>query len=189
MKRALDSSQFETLLQRLAPEREQAGLRYEHLRRRLISLFTYRGCSGPEDLADETLDRVARKLVEIKSFEGQDPGAYIFGIAWNVARESFHLQPSVVLSHESDRVDRVLVEHEPAEDDLEAQCLDECLERLPTEDRQLVLSYYQKEKRAKIELRSQLAEALRITPNALRLRVHRITSTLRQCVYDCVDAP
>ena len=39
---------FEQLLDWLNPDREQAGRDYEALRRRLIKLFTCRGCSDPE---------------------------------------------------------------------------------------------------------------------------------------------
>ena len=69
----------------------------------------------------------------------------------------------------------------------EQQCLERCLQQLAVVDRTLVLTYFEKEKRAKIQQRALLAAELRVTPNALRLRVHRITSALRGCVYDCVD--
>jgi hypothetical protein len=67
-------------------------------------------------------------------------------------------------------------------------CLDTCLQRLAAPDRSLLLTYFQLEKRAKIEQRSLLAAQLRISPNALRLRVHRMTASLRDCTYDCAGA-
>jgi hypothetical protein len=39
----------------------------------------------------------------------------------------------------------------------------------------------------KINHRSAVARQLNISANALRLRIHRITLRLRECVYHCVD--
>ena len=62
----------------------------EQLRQRLLMVFTYRGCSNVEDLADETMDRVAHRLAEHPAdFDGSDPTKFILGVAWNVAHESF----------------------------------------------------------------------------------------------------
>jgi hypothetical protein len=49
------------------------------------------------------------------------------------------------------------------------------------------MDYYQAERRAKIELRQQLAEKLDIPLNALRIRAHRIRATLEKCVTKCVE--
>jgi len=51
----------------------------------------------------------------------------------------------------------------------------------------LILEYYREEKRAKINLRKNLAEKLGIECNALRLRVHRIRTELRPCVLKCLQ--
>ena len=183
----MTAGQFEALLDRLAADREQAGRRYEQLRRRLISVFTYRGCASPEELADETLDRAAGKLAGTASFEGIDPGALVFGIAWNVARESFHTARPVALPDGHDPVDPAPAPGEDRSGEREQQCLEQCLAQLPAADRTLLLAYFEKEKRAKIQQRSMLAAELHVTPNALRLRVHRMTAALRGCVYGCVD--
>src|SRR5262245_11300075 len=90
MAEPLRSDQFEALLAQLGPDREVAGARYEQLRRRLMAVFEYRRCAHAEELADETLDRVARKVREMgDAFDGSDPARFVFGVAWNVARESF----------------------------------------------------------------------------------------------------
>jgi DNA-directed RNA polymerase specialized sigma24 family protein len=72
------------------------------------------------------------------------------------------------------------------ESDLEYQCLDRCVEKLTPENRDLVLSYYQEEKHAKIEHRKNLAATLGIAANALRIRAHRIRASLQECVKQCV---
>jgi DNA-directed RNA polymerase specialized sigma24 family protein len=69
------------------------------------------------------------------------------------------------------------------------KCFDECLESLPPESRQLIIDYYQEERRAKIELRQQLADQLRIPVNALRIRAHRIRMSLERCISTCMQAP
>src|SRR5262245_51931924 len=70
MTQPLNSEQFEALIQRLGPDRESAGIRYEELRHRLVTVFEYRRCHDPERLADTTLDIVARRLLEPGAFVG-----------------------------------------------------------------------------------------------------------------------
>ena len=64
---SLSQEAFDALLDWLDSDREQAGIKYEQIRSRLIKIFTGRGCIGPEDLADETINRVTRKLKEIQN--------------------------------------------------------------------------------------------------------------------------
>src|SRR5215471_13414988 len=59
---ALTAPAFEGLLGALDADRDRAAEEYERLRTRLIGLLRWWGASQPEDLADETLDRVARKI-------------------------------------------------------------------------------------------------------------------------------
>jgi DNA-directed RNA polymerase specialized sigma24 family protein len=68
------------------------------------------------------------------------------------------------------------------------ECLDHCLAALSSDSRQLIMDYYQEERRAKIELRQQLAKKLSIPLNALRIRAHRIRASLEKCVTKCVQA-
>jgi DNA-directed RNA polymerase specialized sigma24 family protein len=68
----------------------------------------------------------------------------------------------------------------------EYACLEHCLQRLTPENRELVLQYYEDEKRAKIDHRKKLAEKLGIALNALRIRAHRIRLVLEQCVQECM---
>lgn len=59
---------FEQLLAWLDEDRELAGKKYEEIRFRLINLFIARGCRISEELADKTIDRVARKVKDRTSF-------------------------------------------------------------------------------------------------------------------------
>src|SRR5262245_21687271 len=53
--------EFDRLLLWLNPDRDKAGEKYEWIRKRLIKIFVCRGCNVPEELADKTINRVARK--------------------------------------------------------------------------------------------------------------------------------
>src|SRR6478672_10875246 len=77
----LTQESFDALLDWLDPHREQAGQKYEDIRRRLIKLFVCRGCPEPEDLADETINRVIKKLKEIESGFTGDKARYFYGVA------------------------------------------------------------------------------------------------------------
>src|SRR5215211_9543619 len=61
---------------------QSAGERFEFLRTKLVFYFEYRRCDDPEELAQETLDRLRQKKDEVK-----DPTRYCFGVARNVLHE------------------------------------------------------------------------------------------------------
>jgi DNA-directed RNA polymerase specialized sigma24 family protein len=186
MPEPLGSEPFEALLLKLGPDREAAGQRYLQLRQRLVAVFEYRRCPRPEELADETLDRVARRLLEMGSeFVGGDPARYVFGVAWNVARESFRRPASAQLPDGWES--RLVASASDDEEGAEQSCLEHCLERLSPADKRLVLDYHQGERSARIRGRSDLARDLGLSPNALRLKIHRLTSRLRECVLGCVE--
>lgn len=186
MSAPLRSEQLEALLHHLGPDREVAGGRYEQLRRRLVVVFEYRRCPHPEELADETLDRVARRILEMgNEFDGSDPARFVFGVAWNVARESFR-RPALLPLPET--WERAIPKAPGTEDDEpEHACLDRCLEQLTPPERDLLLGYHQGEKSARIKRRSELAGELGLSANALRLKIHRLTGLLRACVIQCMD--
>jgi hypothetical protein len=60
------------------------------------------------------------------------------------------------------------------------------MQQLTPDSRELVLQYYQGEKKAKIDHRKRLALRMGIGLNALRLRAFRIRETLYQCVQNCL---
>src|ERR1035438_9433104 len=52
------------LLEALDADQDTAGEKYIALRTSLTDLFAWQRCDSPDNLADETLNRVARKLSE-----------------------------------------------------------------------------------------------------------------------------
>ena len=175
----LSQEAFDALLDWLDPDREQAGIKYEEIRRRLIKIFTGRGCVDPEDLADETINRVTKRLNEIeKDFEG-DRTRYFFGVANKVYLEYLRRkQPPAppLLSVDGNHIEQELV------------CLENCIEKLSPENRDLLLQYYGAEGSARSEKRKALAQSLGIGPNALRIRAFRIRLALQECVEKCVES-
>src|SRR5258706_2807533 len=181
---------FDTMLDWLDTDRERAGSKYEAIRLRLIKVFTCRGCQAAEELADETINRVIARIVEIANGYQGDPALYFYGVAQKVfledARKSRGPQAHVPMDSPTVRLSTqavVFVEDiEP-----EYRCLEQCLERLLPENRDLVVRYYQQERQAKIDHRKMLASELGIAVNALRLRAHRIRLTLQRCVVECLE--
>ena len=178
----VDATGFRRLLSRLDPDPERAGEAYEDLRRTLWKFFTWRGALRPEECADETLDRVARKLEEGVAIEAVRNFAY--GVARLVFLESTR-SPDNWSSQEPADLERAVAPAAP--DDGLAACLDGCLDALPHESRALILAYYTAERRVKIDNRVELARELGLSPNALRSRAQRIRERLERCMRECLE--
>src|SRR5438309_6302132 len=82
----LTKEAFERLLSSLDARRDRAGEKYENVRRKLIEFFEARGSHSPADHADETINRVARRLDEGESI--QDLSAYFYGVARLLFKET-----------------------------------------------------------------------------------------------------
>ena len=177
--RELNSDAFEALLQWLDPDREEAGRRYEHIRHRLIRIFACRGCAESDILADETINRVARKVGELATTYQGDPVLYFYGVANKIHLEQLKKAKPQVTEWQNTQDDD---DYGP-----EFECLERCMDKLPMNNRELVLKYYDHETDAKIEQRRLLAETLNIGLNALRIRAHRIRIILYQCIKGCLD--
>src|SRR6185436_10659829 len=79
---------LERLLAALDPDPQRAALEYERFRTRLIGLLRWWGAVDAADLADRTLDRVARKLEQGADVPGDSLAAYVRGVARMVYVES-----------------------------------------------------------------------------------------------------
>jgi len=181
---ALTQTAFDNLLRRFASNRDEAAKQYESLRRKLVRFFEWRALDVPEECADETIDRVARRLEE--GTEIENVAAYSYGVARKVFRERIRRRETTVVELENAREVPAPTVTEDPELDERFHCFDRCLSNLPEDKRTLIIDYYQDEKRAKIDLRNQLAEKLSIPLNALRIRVHRIRINLESCVNQCL---
>lgn len=179
---------FEALLRQLAPDRERAGELYETIRHKLVRLFEWRGCAAPEDLADVTFNRVARRLAEGVGLRPNDPYGYFCGVAHLVYKEVLR---KAAREHRAltsgDWPPPAAEEDEPS--DARLECLRQCLAKLPPDQRDLVLRYHQGNSDQggnNIRNRQQLAREAGVQLNALRIRVHRVRRRLESCVQACL---
>ena len=179
---ALTKRAFDKLLSCLAPDPELAGERYEELRRMLVKIFEWRGAHFPEDCADETLNRVARRIDE--GVEIKDIGGYCYGVARLVLLETSKAPDSRRVALDNLTMTAPAVENR--EEQVELHCFEECLRQLPADSREVIIQYYSEEKRAKIDHRRQLAETMGIPLNALRSRAQRTRDKLEQCIIACL---
>jgi len=172
------------LLDHFSVNPEEAGRQYELMRIRLVRYFEWRLCPLAEDLADETINRVARRIDEGENIFNLP--AYFRTVARLVFMES--LRERERSSVPLDDITEISAEQPLDNEQREARllCLDECLAKLTIENSTLILKYYHDERRAKIDHRKQLAGTLGIPLNALRIRAHRIRTALEKCVEDCL---
>jgi DNA-directed RNA polymerase specialized sigma24 family protein len=175
-KSTIDQTAFERLLFWLNPDRDLAAQKYEAVRRRLIEIFASRGFSDAGGLADETIDRVCSKVEKVSDGWVGDPAYFFLGVARKIMLEKSKATSAVLPPPEPDA-------DETERRELEDRCLEKCLVLLSQGDRQLILEYVDGKKKE----RRELAQRLKITPNALRLRVHQIKKTIRPCVADCLE--
>jgi hypothetical protein len=175
---SLSQEALARLLEALDPDRQRAALQYEALRRRTDALFRFWGCPTSAELADRTLDRVAVKLLEGAIVPASSLAAYVRGVARLIFHESVREREQQARAMEQAAV---VVE---SDDDREhaLSTLDECLQTLHADERNLILDYYGAQGGRTIELRRRLAAKLDITVTALRIRAHRLRQRLEACV-------
>lgn len=174
---------FAGLLAALDPDESRAAEEYEAVRRRLVRLFQWRGVEFAEDYADETINRVARKLQEgerIRNLSG-----YVGGVARLVLLEAHKERERAAF----DRLPPPVVEAEAETDEGEGRvrCFESCMGGLDPETRTLILEYYDDAGGARIEKRRRLAAALGLEMNALRNRALRLRDRLERCIRECVE--
>jgi DNA-directed RNA polymerase specialized sigma24 family protein len=171
---------------------DSGGEKYLEMRRRLVWYFQRKRCLRSDELADETLNRVARRLEEEGTITDAPPAQYCYIVARYVFLESLRLpEPSastIAATHADQFVWSSSARHDADDDDKRErllECLDRCLAQLESHERALILEYYQGDQRRKIEHRRALAARLRVTANALSIKACRIRNRLEACVSAC----
>ena len=169
------------LLASLHSDERRAAVLYEEIRYRLIRFFRLNRPHEAEDLADQVLDRVARKLSDGIAIERVE--FYTVGVARFVLRE--RLAASVREARAQQEI-AYLEQSKPASEPIDAElysaALAKCLQRLVHADRGMILSYYGADGAMRIMVRKRLAESLGISQNALHNRALRLRKQLEQCV-------
>ena len=157
------------------------------MRRRLVHYFRRKRCLAPDDLADETLNRVARRLDEQGQITDATPARYCYIVAKFVFLEHLR-QVGAMRAGIAESARTPEPEPPSADDSTRLDCLDRCLAQLNASDRELILGYYPADERARIEGRKTLATRLGLSQNALSIRACRIREKLVACVRGCVGA-
>lgn len=169
--------EFNKLLRWFHDDRNTAGENLNKIYNRLNQIFTARQCIDADELASEVINRVA---VRIDSVVGSYPSAAHCCLSFveNVHREWLREQkmrqnarqpPARRSAEELEREDRFLAQ---------------CLETLENFDRNLFVRYFEGVGRPRINARDKLAEEYRMTPNALRIKAHRVRKKLRLCIEE-----
>lgn len=188
----LTQAALDRVLQLLHADREAAGQKYEQIRQKLTKFFQWRGCATPDEFADRTIDRAARKIDEGAEIHSRDLYLFFHGIAVNVLREYWKdVQRVEVKSLDEETEAQKAIqargeEDDPAEKEQRLECLDGCVKNLHPQQLLLITNYHQGEGGAKIARRNALAAQLNIPLNALRIRAFRIRGELETCISECV---
>lgn len=180
---ALTQEAFDRLLATLGEDRERAGEAYLEIRANLVRFFEWRGCPFPEDHADETFNRVAKRVADDEKI--LNPASYCLGVARMLLLEinRDRVKESQALAEMANSPPAYA---DSSEEEAPIECLRECLETLSANNRELIVHYYQGEKGDKIENRKKLVERFGIAVNTLRMRALRLRERLQACVEDCL---
>lgn len=179
MATAVTQEQFDLLLAWLGADRNSAGRKYETIRSGLVRIFVSKGFSDAEDLADETINRVMVRLPQMRATYSGEPACYFHGVARNIIRESHRRKEVTGACVIEGRVEPQLDRYE------EHDCLGHCLNRLPANERNLILDYYLYDGRQKIEHHKHMAGKLKISAGAIRSRAFQIRLNLENCMRSC----
>ena len=174
---------FDRFLAVLDNDRDKAGEKYEEIRLKLLKYFQWCGSSFPDLDADETINRVMRRMEEGANVYNLN--GYIYGVARLVNTESLkhrnrmqELEESSLIELWSVGVDAEAVQRQ--------ECLERCLGKLSDEERAMITEYYTHDKAEKVTCRERLAARLGISLNTLRVKMHRQRLYLESCVNKCL---
>jgi RNA polymerase sigma factor (sigma-70 family) len=177
---AINEESFESLLAWLDPNREIAGQKYEVIRGGLVRIFVSKGFSDAEDLGDTVINRVMKKLPEIRDTYVGEPVRYFHGVARNIIRETLRRREiaTETVPSFSDEVESHSDEYD---------CLVKCLRFVARDKRELILDYHIYDGRDKVVHHRHMAKELGISEGALRGRAHHLRGSLEKCIQQCLE--
>lgn len=170
---------FDSLLDWLDQDRDKAAQQYEVIRCGLIRIFASNGLTDAEHYADETVDRVIKRLPDIRDTYVDAPVKYFHGVARNIILEAGRRREIV-----TDVLPERLIK--PGNRDM-IDCLNRCLRLLPADKQDLILDYHLYDGRDKVVHHKQMADELSISVGALRTRAHHVRTALEDCILNCLD--
>jgi DNA-directed RNA polymerase specialized sigma24 family protein len=186
----LSTVRFASFLAWLDSDPVTAAEKYLALRHKLVKIFERTQCGDPESLADEAMDRIAKKLGEGAI---HNLNSYAYAVAMKISLEIRKASGRFVSIDHNDWQDSLVGDPDPEKRIVDAirhatsiQCMDRCLKRLPTGDHELLLQYYAGEKQVRIQHRQELAEKRGTSLARLRSEVNTLREKLRGCVHRCL---
>jgi DNA-directed RNA polymerase specialized sigma24 family protein len=180
---------FQGLLAAIDSDEERAAQQYERLRKKLIHYFAARCGPDGEERADETLDRIGRRLEQGEAIH--DVTRYAYGVARLILKESLKRvsRRRRLLRIITCATTRSRVKSDPEPDcGPPLECLRYCGRQLPAPERTLIMRYYEGSGHEQFRQRQALAKFLGLSSAALRLRAHRIRRRLKACARECMAA-
>ena len=161
-----DQDSLQRLLNWLDGGADSDGHAYVEMRRRLRDYFARKNCRTPDDLADETLTRVARRLEEEGIARAETPARYCYIVARFVFLE--HLRETKAHRTSPTRRATSRRTRPPRQQRTRAEaagtresclaCLEKCLQELDPLNRRIITRYYIGSERVKIDNRRELAD-------------------------------
>lgn len=179
-KKPLTREAFDKFLRWLNADRDLAGVKYEEIRKRMVRFFVHKGCDDPHELFEITIDRVVGILDTNPDYSSP------LGLCFGVGRMVWLEEQKNPRTDSLDGYDiPVPDDDDPKLHEQQLKCLEECLDKLSEDDRDLIRKYHMGQGRDKIQMRKQLASEYGGN-NILRIRTFRIRARLRICVDECV---
>ncbi|MBO0727160.1 MAG: hypothetical protein J2P52_16260 [Blastocatellia bacterium] len=182
----MNQESFDCFLKWLDIDRDEAAQKYEAIRRDLIKFFDGRvGAAVAEELADKTINTVIDRAPQLIDTYSGDPRYYVFRVAQFKRLEyirwlAIHDGGPIINDIRDTQSYDAAVEKEVL-----SACLRECLQKLPEEERELLLRYYAGSGKGQLIERLELAALQNRSINALRLQIYRLKEKLRACIFDC----
>jgi DNA-directed RNA polymerase specialized sigma24 family protein len=165
------------------------------MRGRLTSYFVRRGRPLADELADETLSRISKTLEQDGTIMVTPQARFCYVMARFVLLEDIRReQQQRRLDHATragagawnGRRTELLEAESGATLERQLERLDDCLQLLAPDQRDLIVEYYRDTGQRKIARRREMARSLGISLNALALRASRIRTTLESRLKDAL---
>ena len=183
----LKPEEFETLLGWLSEDREQAGTEYLQIRDGLIRFFRFKGCSDAQSLADEAFNRVAAKIPNFDESKKVKRMNIFYGFASNIFMEYLRNKKKQTKKlYEYSVAQQNIAAYGNESDEPKLDCLNECLNELSDEEKEIFTEYYATEKEKKSVARRQIAARINCELNTLQVRVFRLRGVLAECIKNCM---